>query len=169
MNASKQTPARLIIESMPEVAKIQVKGWLDERIETSDLAKEVQGMIGSHQHVTLDFGELDRANSSGLRYLALLLQKHQSQVSVDFLPVFFVELINFAAIIPLKTEIKHILIPFYNPNSDELVEVSALVGKDIPILEQYENFDCTHLLPEGSPLVPDFDPEDLLGFLSDRL
>ena len=53
---------------------------------------------------------------------------------------------------------------FYNPDSDELCIVLLTFGKDIPLLERYDDFEFTITNAEGKVLEPDFDPEEFMSF-----
>lgn len=167
--ASNGDEVRFEIVPNPQEAVIALKGWMDERIETSGIRQILINLYKEKSKVILDLGDLDRANSSGLRYLAILLQEFGARVGIQRLPAFFVELINVAAIIPDNVDIISFHVPFYHPKTDHVEEICLEIGKDIPLKDNYEDFDCTSLVSPESGLIPDFEPQEFFTFLTERL
>lgn len=158
-------------EIIPDVmtGTLSLKGWMDERIETSGIRQTLLHLLKEKTKITLDLGDLDRANSSGLRFLAILLQEFSTRIGIKRLPAFFVELINVAAIIPDSVEIISFHVPFYHPKTDHIEEICLEIGKDIPLKDNYEDFDCMALVSRDSGLIPDFEPQEFFTFLTERL
>lgn len=107
---------------------------------------------------SLDFSNVISGNSIGIRNLHLFFKGIETEIQLLNVPLWLME--QFGMIKSLLSEnlkISSVVLPFYNPQTDEEAELVCIVGKDIPILASYENFEMNEKIINGISYVPDFD------------
>jgi hypothetical protein len=142
-------------------------GILDERTGAEVLRRVLsEARRAAHgERVRLDLSEVKRANSVGILTWFKLLDELKLRASYVNMPVWLVEQFNFSDGLRGDLDIESFQAPFYCPAKDAHAVVNLMVGRDVPLLNDYSDFTISFQGEDGSTLEPDFEPEEYLQFL----
>lgn len=147
---------------------LRFSGVLDE---TTDMEQARQAIIalGASQgpEVYLDLSEVRRANSCGiLSWLRLLRDVNLSFVYVNA-PVWLIAQFNMISEFFVgRVRVESIQAPFYCPADDSSLSLTLFVGEDIPVRDDYEDFQFANRAIDGKEYEPDFDPAEYFSFIA---
>ena len=116
--------------------------------------------------VNLDFSNVKHANSCGLARWVAVAYNFSVPVAYVNAPIWLVEQFNILNEL-FKTDVivRSFFANFYCPELDHNKTILLTVGKEIPLLPDYEKFEIT-LSIDGEDFEPDFEAESLLFFLA---
>ena len=142
-------------------------GILDEHTTAEALRKTMREAMHSVQgrRLSLDLSEVRRANSVGILTWFRLLGDLAPCVSYVNMPVWLVEQFNFSEGIRGDVDIESFQAPFYCPEKDTHAIKSLVVGRDVPIQANYDDFEISLPNPDGTVFEADFEPSEYLYFL----
>ena len=147
---------------------IEFSGFLNEfsPIETSIKDLILQTSLNSEpQSVTFDFCRVKRGNSCGVLCWFKLMDELTFSVKYINMPIWLVEQFNYVERLPPNTSILSVQAPFYCPEEDNHENVVLVIGKDIPIQDDYENFTIFCMNQNGAKLEANFEPAEYFQFI----
>jgi anti-anti-sigma regulatory factor len=118
------------------------------------------------QTILLDFSKVKRANSCGILTWYKSLEASKGKFVYTKVPRWLVEQFNISDFLNDHTTVDSIEAHFYCPQNDTHENMLLVIGKDIPILENYTNFNLTLKNKDGLDLEMDFDPHEYFYFIS---
>jgi len=146
-------------------------GVLNEHVDLNNteaaLLAAQQSLTDKQKRVCLDLSQVSRANSSGLLQWLRLMKKIQTPLCYVRTPVWLVEQFNMIdEFFDGDVSVESIYAHFYSPENDSSETRLLTLGTDVPILENYRNYNASS---EGSQLEPDFDERSYFHFISRHL
>ena len=84
------------------------------------------------------------------------------------MPLWLVEQFNISDFLGKNTSVKSIEANFYCPQNDTHENIFLEIGKEIPVLESYDNFVININNKDGLKLEMDFEPTEYFYFISSR-
>jgi hypothetical protein len=156
------------------VAKNIVKcsGVLNEKTEGATLNNAFEEFTKSNEGcpLTLDFGDVTTANSVGLLILLKALEKRKTKTIFENAPVWLIEtIICLEEFFTYGATVGSCFARFYCPATDKMSSKLLIIGKDVPILDDYSTFNISLKDESGNELEPDFDPCYYFSFISNHL
>jgi len=144
------------------------EGVLDEHTQFAPLrtllSETAQALKGAR--VRLDLSQVKRANSVGILGWFKLVQGLGLSATYVNVPVWLAEQFNFADGLRGDTFVESLLAPFYCPEDDTHAIVTLVVGTQVPLLDDYSDFEIRIPGEGGKVLEPDFEPEEYFAFLA---
>jgi hypothetical protein len=115
----------------------------------------------------LDFRDVRRANSLGIIRWSKFVRSVKGPFEYRNVPTWLVEQINLRVIaLGTDSRVSSIMAPFYC-GADGSHEVHCLeIGRDVPVLDDYSNFNIERTSRKGLKLEADFEPKEYFGFLA---
>ncbi len=147
---------------------VEFSGLLNEdsSSQTIQEALEIALKNSIDKFVNLDFSRVKRANSCGILAWYRILEPLEGKFIYINVPRWLVEQFNISDFLNEKTEVKSIEANFYCPENDTHENIILELSKDIPILDNYENFNIVLKNKEGLDLEMDFEPSEYFYFLT---
>ncbi|KAB8028052.1 hypothetical protein [Fluviispira multicolorata] len=133
-----------------------IKQGLEQAIKNSAAKKEVN----------LDFSKVKRANSCGILAWYKILENFDCSFIYVNAPRWLVEQFNISDFLSEKTTVSSIYANFYCPSNDTHEVLLLNIGKEIPILDNYDEFNLVLKNKEGFDLEIDFEPSEYFYFIS---
>lgn len=141
-------------------------GVLNERVPIEFFRSCLEELGKEVSEIGLDFSDVSSGNSMGLRTLHDFLSELDQPVVYKNVPYWLVEQFNLIrGFVKKSWKVESLILPFYHPDSEEEISLLCEVGKDIPKLDSYEDFEYGEKLVNGQKYLPDFDPSCDLVFL----
>jgi hypothetical protein len=149
-------------------ASIQFSGVLDERTSMTGVRDVVERALASSSDgvVSLNFGEVKRANSLGILAWAKFIEASDYRFSYVEAPEWLVEQFNLCGLLKQGSSVESLQAPFYCPDDDSHETITLVIGRDVPIQSDYSTLEILRKTAEGLTLEPDFDPPEFLNFLA---
>jgi hypothetical protein len=146
-----------------------VDGEIDERATVSELTAllEAGRQVVGHKELKLDLSRVDGANSLGIRSWLMAVKAVRGPFCYVHMPEWLVEQCNIISeFMAGQIRVESLYAPFYCNDTQERRLLLVVVGRDIPLLQDYGSFMYPPVRLDGKIYEPDFDPVDLFGFLS---
>ena len=119
------------------------------------------------QRVLFDLSEVKRANSCGILSWLRLLRDVDVPVTYINTPIWLIAQFNMIAeFFSGEVDVESIQAPFYCPDDDTSIALTLLIGKDVPVQDDYEDFEFENRTIEGREYEPDFDPAEYFAFIA---
>jgi hypothetical protein len=147
---------------------IVFSGVLDEKSSMASVRGLVEKAMAnsSDGFVRLDFGNVRRANSIGILAWAKFVDSTAFRFVYVNAPNWLVEQFNLCGLLKADGKVESFQAPFYNSDNDKHEVVTLLVGKDVPIQDDYSSFEIVLAAADGTKLEADFEPAEYLSFLT---
>lgn len=151
---------------------IEFSGLLNEE-SSMEVIKNglVQAFKNSKDKVVrLDFSRVKRANSCGILAWYKILENFNDGIFVYVnVPRWLVEQFNISDFLSDKTRVESIQANFYCPSNDTHETLLLTLGKEIPILDNYDQFNLVLKNKDGLDLEIDFEPNEYFYFITSNL
>jgi hypothetical protein len=149
-------------------ATIVFKGVLDENASMTSVRGLVEKALANSSDgaVRLDFGNVKRANSIGILAWAKFVDSTAFRFVYVNAPKWLVEQFNLCGLLKTDGKVESFQAPFYNCDNDKHEDVTLVVGKDVPVQDDYSSFEIVCTAADGTKLEADFEPAEYLNFLS---
>lgn len=146
---------------------VSFSGILDEHTSADALRRTLTEAMQTVQgrRVSLDLSQVRRANSVGILTWFKLLRDLAPRATYVNMPVWLVEQFNVSEGIRGDIDIESFQAPFYCPEKDTHAIISLVVGRDVPVQTDYEDFEISLPNPDGTVFEADFEPAEYLHFL----
>jgi hypothetical protein len=145
------------------------EGVLDEKTSPEDLEasfSKVKGTSGGRP-ITVDLSKVGRANSSGILIWLRFLNKANYCFKYTNVPVWLVSQFNMiSGHFQGGSFVESFQAPFFAPKTQASKNLTLVLGKDIPLLESYENFSLPNRIVDGESYEIDFDPSQYFHFIT---
>ena len=148
--------------------RLSIEGDLDEGVTAS----EVEALLGAGRQsvrdseLKLDLSGVVHANSLGIRAWLTGFRKSRGPYCYVRMPVWLVAQCNMISeFMAGEVRVDSLFAPFYCVQSGETIERLLVVGKDVPLLEDYSSFDFPFVSADNKVYEPDFDAAEHFGFL----
>lgn len=164
-----QASKKLLIKNCESPLGLVLEGPIDENFDGAGFIKHLEALQQKTQkRVRIDLSGVVKVNSVGIE--RWFRTNHNSEIPILLMkvPLILIDQFNFWG---RFFEINDVLVesfesPFFDPESEEVHSRFLVVGKDIPLLPNYEHYEAKCSLPNGKILEPDFDPEVYFFFLT---
>ncbi len=148
---------------------VEFVGYLSEKTSAEDIQTGLQKALqASHSGVVrIDFSKVERANSVGiLKYLKVFESLHIKAV-YERAPIWLVEQFNvIQEFLHGDVTVASLYARFFSLTTNKHVTQLLHVGKDVPLLSNYKDFEIELKDESGQMLEPDFDPQLYFSFLT---
>lgn len=154
------------MECIMSAGMVKLRGELIETTQLDPLKERFRQLQDSHAEIIVDFSELERANSLGLKGWLDFIDAVPNPLAYAHCPSWLVRqfgMIN--GFLPEKVRVLSFEAPFQHEESGEIHMVLYEVGKTLLLLDDYANFTPEPVVVEGKTFVHAFLPEDYLDFL----
>ena len=142
------------------------EGSLNESSNFSEFSKDTI-KIPLDVPIILDFSNILYANSAGISSYVKFLQSFNGLVNYVNTPYWMVNYLNLIPeLIDGKNKVISIQVPYYAKDSSEDLVVTFEIGKDIPVLDTYKDYELATYEKDGDTYIPDIVPEIYFGFIS---
>lgn len=157
------------MEVKVEGNEVRFSGVLDEGIAQDvieSVLKEAQKNC-KDQRILVDYSEVKRANSCGILTWLQVTSMGSYPITYVNVPVWLIAQFNMIEEFMMgDITISSIQAPFYCPDTDETTILTLKVGEDIPVQEQYDDFEFPVQTIDGKEYEPDFEPSDYFLFIT---
>ncbi|MES2614939.1 MAG: STAS domain-containing protein [Bdellovibrionota bacterium] len=149
-------------------ASVEFSGLLNEDSSPELIVQALQQAIRNTTDgiVYIDFSGVKRANSCGILTWYKALEMTRGEFVYVKVPRWLVEQFNISDFLNENTSVQSIEANFYCPQNDTHESLLLVLGKDIPILENYDSFNLTLKNKDGLDLEMDFEPSEYFYFIS---
>jgi ABC-type transporter Mla MlaB component len=148
---------------------IEFSGLLNEESSIDTIKKGLEQAFANSKDkvVRLDFSKVKRANSCGILAWYKILDGFKNGTCVYFnVPRWLVEQFNISDFLSDNTLVESIQANFYCPSNDTHETLLLTIGKEIPVLDNYDNFSLVMQSKDGLDLEMDFEPNEYFYFIS---
>jgi len=148
---------------------IEFSGLLNEESSVANIKKALELAFSNAKDkvVRLDFSKVKRANSCGiLAWYKILEDFKDGKCIYTNVPRWLVEQFNISDFLTDRTYVESIQANFYCPANDTHETLILTIGKEIPILDNYDNFNLVMKSKDGFDLEIDFEPNEYFYFIS---
>ena len=150
-------------------ATIEFSGLLNEESSIDNIKKGLEQAFANSKDkvVRLDFSKVKRANSCGILAWYKILDGFKDGTCIYInVPRWLVEQFNISDFLSDKTLVESIQANFYCPSNDTHETLLLTLGKEIPILDNYDDFNLIMKSKDGLDLEIDFEPNEYFYFIS---
>lgn len=147
------------------------EGVLDEESSLKDLlaAFETVKANGFTPPLALSFAKVTRGNSAGIVTWLKFMKQIQTPVKYRDTPVWLVGQFNMIkGYFENSSYVESFQAPYYCENGQHSKVVTLVIGKDLPILDDYSRYVFPHLQIDGKEYEIDFDPAQFLSFIGEN-
>ena len=151
---------------------IEFSGLLNEESSVENIKKALEQAFNNSKDkiVCLDFSKVKRANSCGILAWYKLLGAFKDGICIyKNVPRWLVEQFNISDFLSERTRVESIQANFYCPSNDTHETLLLTLGKEIPILDNYDNFNLVMKSKDGLDLEIDFEPNEYFYFISSNI
>lgn len=152
------------------------EGVLDETCSFKGLQKELSNGLelktssDSADYVSIDLSGVKRANSTGIVVWLDFIKKTQAKFRYVKAPIWLVGQFNMIrGFFENGSYVESLQVPFYCSEEDLVEAVFLKIGEDIPILEDYTNFQLENRIIGGKEFEPDVEPNQYFSFICHNL
>jgi hypothetical protein len=140
-------------------------GELTEQTDDA-LLTECITKSNTFESLSLDFSEVDGANSNGIIKLTKYLNAINASYNFINTPIWLLESFSMVSgLIKDPALVSTVRLPFYSEDEDKEIVKVFEIGKDIPILDDYSNFELDDIEQEGVVYSAEFDESMIFSFL----
>ncbi len=150
---------------------LKFEGVLDEMTSGQHL-EQALGTLRAQKisgPVILDFSAVTRANSAGIVTWLRFFQKVSKPAKYVNSPIWLVS--QFSMIkgyFDSESYVESFYAPYFDLKTEKSASFVHRIGKDLPLLENYENFQAPNIEINGNICEPDFTPQQYLSFISEN-
>jgi ABC-type transporter Mla MlaB component len=147
------------------------EGVLDEETKMPELmaAYEKLKAAGVSPPVTLDFSQVTYANSTGIVVWLKFMQEVKTVFKYVNAPVWLVSQFNsIRGFLDHNSFVESFQAPYFAPKSQDSKAICLAIGKDVPVLKDYSEFNFANRAIQGKVYEIDFDPTQYLSFIADN-
>lgn len=148
---------------------VSLEGILNEHVDLQvvEAAISEASRTDKTSLVSLDLSKVNRANSSGLLQWLRMTKRLKCGLKYINTPVWLVEQFNMIdEFFDGKISVESIFAHFYCPDTDSSETHLLKLGADVPIREQYKDFQLKMTSADGKSLEPDFDERSYFHFIA---
>lgn len=149
---------------------VEFSGILNEsssKLVMHDAISDAMKNMTTEQKIYIDFSAVKRANSVGLLYWSSVISQFRNIIIVYInIPVWLVEQLNLCTLLSFNAYVESMISPFYCIDNDTYKLITLHIIKDIPLLDNYSNFELHLKTDEGLLLEQDFESIEYFNFLS---
>jgi ABC-type transporter Mla MlaB component len=147
---------------------VEFSGILNEESSVELIRQALeQGLKNAEDKtIRLDFSKVKRANSCGILAWYKIVEKIQGSFIYVNVPRWLVEQFNISDFLSEKMFVESIQAHFYCPQIDTHEVVLLHLGKDIPILKNYDDYEIQIKSKDGFDMEMDFEPNEYFFFIS---
>lgn len=152
-----------------EGSLVSLEGILNEHVDLEIIEDAIVQSAKSSQEgiVSLDLSQVIRANSSGLLLWLRMTKRIKCGLNYIRTPVWLVEQFNMIdEFFEGKISVESFFAHFYSEERDEIETRLLKVGSDVPVQDNYKNFNLTLTSADGKTLEPDFDERSYFHFIA---
>ncbi len=148
-------------------ATVEFFGILNEESSEENIKKSLQTALqnSNNKKIFIDFSNVKRANSCGILSWYKIIDSFDAEFTYIKSPRWLVEQFNLSDFLNHKTFVQSIQAMFYCPKNDTHEIVSLQIGKEIPLLNDYDQFQIHLKNPKGLDLEMDFEPSEYFHFI----
>lgn len=146
-------------------------GVLDEETSLKDLltAFEEVKAKGFQPPLALNFAKVTRGNSAGIVTWLKFMKQIQTPVKYVDTPVWLVGQFNMIkGYFENSSHVESFQAPYYCNDGQHSKVVTLVIGKDLPILDDYSRYTFPNQSIDGKDFEIDFDPQQFLSFISEN-
>lgn len=156
------------MEHKLEGDELKFIGVLDESTKPEDLVSIIEA---AHRQASgpllFDLSEINRANSCGILTWLRILKNFDFEYFYTNTPLWLISQFNMIAeFFTSSAKVKSVQAHYYCGDRDSTIVRVLEIGKDVPILESYDDFDLPNVTVDGYEYEPDFDPAEYFAFVS---
>ena len=147
---------------------VEFSGLLNEDSSSQGIQSALEEALKNSPESTvyIDFSKVKRANSCGILTWYKVLESLTGKFIYMKVPRWLVEQFNISDFLNDSTTVESIEANFYCPQNDTHENILLVLGKEIPILEDYSEFTLVLKNKEGLALEMDFEPSEYFYFIS---
>ncbi|WP_186647741.1 hypothetical protein [Fluviispira vulneris] len=148
---------------------VEFSGLLNEESSVELIKQGLEQAVknsASKKEVNLDFSKVKRANSCGILAWYKILDTFDCTFVYINAPRWLVEQFNISDFLSDKTRVQSIYANFYCPSNDTHEVLLLTLGNEIPILDNYDEFNLVLKNKDGLDLEIDFEPSEYFYFIS---
>lgn len=159
------------MEVVVNKSTVEFSGLLNEDSSEDTIQKGLEDALKNapDKVVRLDFSKVKRANSCGILAWYKILEKFDCKFIYVLAPRWLVEQFNISDFLNDRTTVESIQANFYCPSNDTHESLYLTIGKEIPILNNYDDFNLVLKNKDGLDIEMDFEPSEYLYFISSNL
>jgi ABC-type transporter Mla MlaB component len=151
---------------------LKLEGSLDESISTELFQKVIEELKtqASGEAIPLDFSKVLRANSAGILTFLRVLKGANLRFKYINTPVWLVE--QFSMInqfLENSSYVESLQVPYFCEDDDSEELLTFELGKEIPLLESYSDFELESRMINNKEYEPDVSPERYFAFIAQQL
>jgi ABC-type transporter Mla MlaB component len=143
---------------------LHLSGTLNEDTDFHVLQKKISTLPSRSFSVNLK--QVERANSCGIIAWFKMVRELQLRVSYVEAPIWLIEQLNMNPFFLKGCSVKSFYAPFYDTASNEHEILLLELGKDVPYLNDFSNFEIDPAELGRPELEADFDSEEYFQFIS---
>ena len=153
---------------------VNLEGILNEHVDLQSVENEIaaaaQAATAKNGEAILDLSKVQRANSSGLLQWLRMTKRLNIPLCYINAPVWLVEQFNMIdEFFDGQVRVESIFANFYCTETDNIENHLLKLGIDVPIQEQYKDFQFKVISQQGKTLEPDFDERSYFHFIAKHL
>lgn len=147
-------------------------GVLNEQMSEDSLVKMFSEAQARQTHqkteLSLDFADVVRANSLGLKNWICALERIPIQGWYVRIPPWFVLQLNTIDELSIGGAllVRSFYAPFCHAETGDVTNILVRVGEDLPIKSRYDTTDLMAVVGNDEMLQPDFEEEEYLRFIA---
>jgi hypothetical protein len=148
------------------------EGVMDEGFSPSALEQALQAALEGRlaPPFALDFSQVSRANSNGILIFLRFLAKAEHQFKYVNAPEWLVNQFNLiSGYFVNNSYVESLFAPYFSAKNGKYIQKLLVIGKDIPLLEDYSKMALPELEIDGLNFEIDFYPEQYFQFISENL
>lgn len=147
---------------------VEFSGLLNEDSSSEAIQKGLEEALNNSPEKTIyiDFSKVKRANSCGILTWYKVLESLSGKFIYIKVPRWLVEQFNISDFLNENTTVESIEANFYCPQNDTHENILLVIGKEIPVLEDYSEFTLVMKTKDGLDLEMDFEPNEYFYFIS---
>lgn len=143
---------------------LSLSGTLNEDTDFHVLRQQI-GLMGNRAfHVNLK--RVERANSCGIIAWFKMVRELQLQITYVEAPIWLIEQFNMNPFFLKGCSVKSFFAPFYDTSSNDHEILLLELGKDVPYLADYSDFELDPAELGRPELEADFDSEEFFQFVA---
>lgn len=150
---------------------IKLSGVINESFTERSFEEAIKPLKdeNSSSPVYLDLIDVQHSNSQGMLTWRMALMSASVPLVLQNIPVWLVEVFNMWPnyLSGIDVCVESIQASFYDPDTEQVKVCLLNIGKDIPILTDYSDYEYPEVQFNGRTLEPEFDPSVYFTFLTD--
>jgi hypothetical protein len=150
---------------------LKFEGVLDKMTSGQHLEQAFENLVskGISGPVILDLSSVSRGNSAGIVTWLRFFKKIAHPAKYVNAPIWLVS--QFSMIkgyFDHNSYVESFQAPYFDLKTEKSSSSILRIGKDLPLLESYENFQAPNLVINGNDCEPDFTPQQYFSFISEN-